>query len=115
MTPVSMLTHVLMLSWRLASRTKCHSYVLLNLVGLVCFYFCLVNNTCCQAFTIQTAFTRDFAITVIFLGQCCIPKDAFVVIGNDRFVVIHTAVANFDSNPIEDFVEYVSLWKVLVC
>ena len=36
------------------------------------------------------------------------------MIGDNAFDVIHTAVANFDSILIEDFVEYVSLWKMFV-
>lgn len=103
-----------MVSIPLFESTRCHSDVLLNLVGLACFYFCLVNNACCQAIILQGTFTRVSAITVGFFGWCCVSKDAFVMIGDDRFDIVHTAVTNFDSIPIEDFVEYVTLWKVFV-
>ena len=77
---------------------------------------CLVNNV--PLFTISFKWTRVLvsAITVVdFFGWIYrFANLSFIVAGDYRFNVTHTAVAQLKSVPVKDFVKRAGFWEVLI-
>ena len=88
-------------------------------VGLLCLRggdLCLINNV--PLFTISFKWTRVLisAIAVVdFFGWIDrLANLSFVVAGDYRFNVAHTAIAQLKSVPVKDFVKRAGFWKVLI-
>ena len=81
-------------------RPFCQTDVVLGCI--VCSHLCVVNYTGGQAFVVKRALVFVTAIGVI-VGISYF----LVVFVDDRFHVVHTAVANFDVIPVEKAVVFV--------
>ena len=95
-----------------------HSNVLLcRLIFCGC-HFSFVDHAVSHASTRDWAFILFSAITtaVVFFGGlvCFLFEDSVVMFVDERFYVVHTAVAYFEGVSVEDFVEFVGLREVLV-
>ena len=92
----------------------CQSYVVLGCA--VCSHFCVVNYTGGQAFVVKRALVFVTAIA-LFLVICVVVivgiSYFLVVFVDDRFHVVHTAVANFDVILVEKAVIFVLFREVL--
>ena len=73
-----------------------------------------VYNAVCKAGTFQRAFV--FSSAVASLGACVVisAKDLHVVGLDNSFHIRHITVAHFRSIPIEQLMERMAVWEVLV-
>ena len=81
-------------------------------------HFSFVDHVVSHAFTRDWAFVLFPTITtaVVFFGGlvCFLFEDSVVMFVDERFYVVHTAVAYFEGVSVEDFVEFVELRKMLI-
>lgn len=92
----------------------CQSDVVLGCA--VCSHLCVVNYTGGQAFVVKRALVFITAIAlylVIYIGVIVGISYFLVVFVDDRFHVVHTAVANFDVILVEKAVVFVLFREVL--
>ena len=95
-------------------RSFCQSDVVLGCA--VCSHLCVVNYTGGQAFVVKRALVFVTAIAlylVICVGVIVGISYFLVVFVDDRFHVVHTAVANFDVILVEKAVVFVLFREVL--
>ena len=95
-------------------RPFCQSDIVLGCV--VCSHLCVVDYTGGQTFVVKRALVFVTAIAlylVICVGVIVGISYFLVVFVNDRFHVVHTAVANFDVILVEKAVVFVLFWEVL--
>ena len=95
-------------------RSFCQSDVVLGCA--VCSHLCVVNYTGGQAFVVKRALVFVTAIAlylVICIGVIVGISYFLVVFVDDRFHVVHTAVANFDVILVEKAVIFVLFREVL--
>ena len=95
-------------------RSFCQSDVVLGCA--VCSHLCVVNYTGGQAFVVKRALVFATAIAlylVICVGVIVGISYFLVVFVDDRFHVVHTAVANFDVILVEKAVVFVLFREVL--
>ena len=97
-------------------RPFCQSDVVLGCV--VCSHLCVVDYTGGQAFVVKRALGFVMAIAlylVIYIGVIVGISYFLVVFVDDRFHVVHTAVANFDVILVEKAVVFVLRNKFEKC
>ena len=95
-------------------RPFCQSDVVLGCVA--CSHLCVVNYTGGQAFVVKRALVFVTAIALdlgICIGVIVGISYFLVVFVDDRFHVVHTAVANFDVILVENAVVFVLFREVL--
>ena len=93
-------------------RPFCQSDVVLGCV--VCSHLCVVNYIGGQAFVLKRALVFVTAIALYLVICIGVSISHFLVVFvNDRFHVVHTAVANFDVIPVEKAVVFVLFQEVL--
>ena len=93
-------------------RPFCQSNVVLGCV--VCSHLCVVNYSGGQAFVVKRALVFVTAIALYLVICIGVSISYFLVVFvDDRFHVVHTAVANFDVIPVEKAVVFVLFREVL--
>ena len=95
-------------------RPFCQSYIVLGCV--VCCNLCVVDYTAGQAFVVKRALVFVTAIALhlgICVGVIVSISYFLVVFVVYRFLVVHTAVANFDVILVEEAVVFVLFREVL--
>lgn len=93
-------------------RPFCQSDVVLGCV--VCSHLCVVNYIGGQAFVVKRALVFVTAIALYLVISIGVSISYFLVVFvDDRFHVVHTAVANFDVIPVEKAVVFVLFREVL--
>ena len=96
-------------------RPFCQSDVVLGCV--VCSHLCVVDYTGGQAFVVKRALGFVTAIAsylVICIGVIVGISNFLVVFVDDRFHVVHTAVANFDVILVEKAVVFINNRRVYI-
>ena len=93
-------------------RPFCQSHVVLGCV--VCSHLCVVNYIGGQAFVVKRALVFVTAIALYLVICIGVSISYFLVVFvDDRFHVVHTAVANFDVITVEKAVVFVLFREVL--